>query len=154
MMKYIIEPMKITTLLLACLFALTGFAATPDFTPEPENDWVHYKTVDGVKISYKYADCEFPNNNWKQRWVLLKIENSTGADVAVEWDLEIYANGACTTCSSEEYHRTFVVDANSSIEGICDLTQNRDLTIFVQFNDKDNRVVNDRFELVNIQVAE
>jgi len=146
--------MKFTALLFALVFALHGFAASNDVNPEP-NEWTHYKTVDGVKISYRLSDCEFPEMNWKQRWFLIKMENLDGSTKTVEWDQQIYNGDDCVTCENfnGEYHHTFVIDGNETLQGECVLNEDRTLTVFVKFNDKDNRVVYDRFELGNIMVT-
>ena len=120
------------------------------------NQWVPLTTQDGIQISYKFSDCHFPKFNWQQRWVLLKMENTTGSTKTVDWDLNLWFNGTCKTCvdPNGEYHRTIVIDGNQTSEGMCDLNGDSRLNVFVKFNDKANVEELTKFELGNLTVSE
>ena len=138
------------------MFAAFGaYATNPELSPESDDNWTLYKSVDGIEIRYKATDCTFATTNWEQRWFLLQITNTNADSRTIEWDTHIYVGNQCKTCgNSGEYHKTFVVDGGETVEGECSLSGDRNLTIFIQFNDKPNNEVYDRFELENIMVSE
>jgi hypothetical protein len=143
--------------------AFTAFSPTDENAAVeiPENlvitdQWVALTSQDGIEFSYKFADCHLAKFNWLQRWVLLKVENTTGATKSVDWDAHMWFDGTCKTCNDPmgEYHRTLVVDGGQTLEAECDLNVDQRMIFFIKFNDKPNVEELTRFELANLTVSE
>lgn len=134
------------------LFLFSGTAFAQDVTDQP-TDWTLLEQQNGVKISYKYSDCTFHKFNWRQGWYLLRIENTKSDPVTISWDEEMWFNNVCKTCNVDEYHKTITIGANETKSGQCDLEHNRELTIFVRFNDKPNTETLTGFSLANLAVT-
>jgi len=121
-------------------------------------EWKLYTEKDGIRIEYMYSDCYF-NMGYDQQWVLLKITNTSGDLLMVEWKNNLWYNNECRTCevNGQEYQRTVSLDPGKALEGACSVYSNGDLTIFVKFIDKQyqssNREVLTRFELGNLSIT-
>lgn len=152
-----------TLFIAATSVALTAFTITTEDAAVdiPDNlvitnEWVELIEQDGIQISYKYSDCIFPKFNWAQRWVLLKVENTTGSTKSVDWDALMWFDGTCKTCNDPmgEYHRTLILDGGQTQQAECDLNADGRLLFFIRFNDKPNIEELTRFELANLTVSE
>ena len=47
-------------------------------------DWKLYTDIDGIRLEYKYADCNL-EKGYDQQWVLLRLTNTSGAAKIVKW---------------------------------------------------------------------
>jgi hypothetical protein len=159
---------RFTIGLFTVTLALVSIAFTA-FTPTPENigvdvpdelvitdQWVALASQSGIDISYKFADCHLAKFNWEQRWVLLKVENTSGATKSIDWDAQMWFDGVCKTCNDPngEYHRTLIVDGGQTLEAECDLNVDGRMFFFIKFNDKPNVEELTRFELANFVVSD
>ena len=120
-------------------------------------DWKLYADVDGIRLEYKYADCNL-EKGYDQQWVLLKLTNTSGVAKIVKWKNNLWYNNDCKTCglTSQEYNRQLSVNAGETLEGTCSVYGDGRLNIFVKFIDEDyqneNIQVLTKFELDNITV--
>ncbi|HIO73026.1 MAG TPA: hypothetical protein EYN38_07995 [Flavobacteriales bacterium] len=121
-------------------------------------NWQLYAAIDGVRIEYKYADCDL-EKGYNQQWVLLKITNTSASTKLVKWKNNLWYNNDCKTChvKSQEYERAVAVNAGESLEGTCSIYSNGSLNVFVKFIDKQyqntNRQVLTKFELDNLRIT-
>ncbi len=119
------------------LLSVLSFASILSTGMANVEDWQLYTEKDGIRIEYKYTDCDF-NMGYDQQWVLLKITNTSSDALLVEWKNNLWYNNECKTCDvkSQEYHRSVSIDSGKTLEGTCSLYSNGDLTMFVKFIDK------------------
>lgn len=136
------------------VLALMSFKAVPN----PNEEWALFKEINGVKFYKKTNDCQL-KMGFDERRVLLKIENTTNVNKALDWDIWLWYDNVCKTCDiqSGEYHRTIMLPAFSSMEGECEVETNFDLVIFVKFIDSGYRgaeTVLTNFELHDLTVVD
>lgn len=99
---------------------------------ERVEEWTEYNTYGGIKVEYKFTECnvgKFKN----QIWVLLRYTNLTTKKLGLTWKTEIYRNGECENCSrieSDEHSYEIKLNPNEVIEGECGSIDNRALYIF------------------------
>jgi len=121
-------------------------------------NWQLYTELDGIRIEYKYFDCDL-ERGYDQQWILLKITNTSGFTKLVEWKSNLWYNNECKTCDvkGQEYQRTVSIDPGKTLEGTCSIYDNGSLTIFVKFIDSQyqnpNRQVLTKFELDNLSIT-
>ena len=121
--------------------------------------WQLYSEHMGIRIEYKYADCDL-ERGFDQEWVLLKITNYTKKKKTIAWKSNLWFNERCKTCDvkGQEYQRSFTLDGGKSLKGTCSVSSVRGLTIFVKFIDDGYKGANPqaltKFELVNIKVTD
>lgn len=136
-MKYFILP------LLLCLLSATGFS---------QSNWSLYKSIDGVNIFTKEADC-FPSDNMNQSVTLIKIVNTNQYNITVEWDLELWYDGVENQSNgSEELHQKIEVKSNGIISGNCELS-NKQLYIYKKFLDFENAKTTTKYILANLMIS-
>ena len=119
-----------------------------------ETEWELYTTVDGVEIYTKYADCHAKNIP-DQKAVIIKVVNTTGSEVTIEWDRAIWYNDKrhdSSNASDGENHYTVTIPANGTKEGDCE-TPRGALYIYKDFITYETDVKLSRFELENIKVT-
>jgi len=145
--------MKKLLLTLSICFTFGAWAQT-----RTNSQWVEIDQNDGVKISMKYADCQF-NSGFDERRILLKFENLQNYPVSVSWDTELYHDGNCHYCDDlSESNRTQNLDANASIEGECVRREKEHLYYIVKFLNSEGKTLTkvpelSDFELLNITVT-
>jgi hypothetical protein len=127
-------------LIILFVLVLSGLqmnAQTADEYPaiERSTDWVLYQEVDGVKQYYKFQECNIPSEGYYREHVLIKLENSTSAVKTVEWDNVMWYGSTCINCdeSSQEEHRSFVLQPATAQEATCALEQGMALKLFSKF---------------------
>ncbi len=146
-MIYIIKALSVL------LFLLILFTSSSN-----AEDWQLYVEKKGIRIEFRYIDCDF-NMGYDQQWILLKISNTSANTKLVEWKSNLWYNNECKTCNVEgqEYHRIVSVDSGKTLEGACSLHSNGDLTLFVKFIDKQyqssNPQVLTKFELGDLSIT-
>jgi hypothetical protein len=119
------------------------------------NDWILYKQIDDVKISYQNVKC-YPKQGFDAEKIIIKIQNTSKSTQLVSWKQELWYNDKCHNCDleSEEFFHAITIDGNSEIQGDCDYINHRYLTLFVKFIDEnyksDNVQVLTKFDLVNL----
>lgn len=121
-------------------------------------NWQLYTEMDGIRIEYKYTDCDL-ERGYDQQWILLKITNTSASAKLVEWKSNLWYNNECKTCNvkGREYHRAVSIDPGKTLEGTCSIYSNGSLNMFVKFIDKQyrnsNRQVLTKFELGNLSIT-
>lgn len=139
-----------TKLSLSALFFMV-FSAT--HSQEKPREWTLYSSENGVEIFYKYADC-ISNQGTDQERVILKFNNTNNFAVSIEWKTNIYYNGKCHNCNSDDHE--FVskqkILRESSIEGNCEDRSSR-LSFYSDFLDYEAKQKLTNFELVNVSVT-
>lgn len=142
-----------TTPLLRTLGLIFVFAlSTTVLSQDKPRDWTLYGTVDGVKILYKYADC-ISNSGTDQERVILKFENTNSYPISVTWKTDVYYNGKCHNCGSDdpEFVSSQKVLKESSVEGNCEDRSSR-LSFYSDFLDYQAKQKLTKFELNDIKV--
>lgn len=102
-------------------------------------DWSLFHEAKGVKF---YAKKEIHTNEGplNVEYVVVKLENTTGKEVAVSYSLAVHTNLGCTNCGSTEYLKTLKVPANSSIEGNPSKERSPMADLLVNHNRKDGGI--------------
>ena len=129
---------------------LTLLIITISFASFSQSDWTLYKSVNGVKIFSKSADC-YPKNGMAQTAVLFKFENTTSNTVVVEWNTRIWYNGNESTknVSNTERHYSLNLNPKQSIESDTELSEGK-LFLYKKFLNFEKSALLTRFELENI----
>lgn len=117
-------------------------------------DWTIYASNASYEIQYKVVNCD-PSMGYDQEMVILRIENKTTNNIAVDWQMILYYSGECKTCDYlDEYHYSVVIEAGSEIVGGCSINDDYQLKIFSKFIDtnysKGDQLTS--FELGNLNV--
>ena len=125
---------------------------------EVTSEWTEFKTVDGIKIEYKFQEC----NNAKvknQVLVLFRYTNTTSDTRSMTWVTEEYRNGACYNCSTisnPEYSRTITLAPNQVIEADGMSQDDKNTHLFANFINlvpgMSNQKLTD-FKFININVS-
>ncbi|MBK7128568.1 MAG: hypothetical protein IPM74_01120 [Crocinitomicaceae bacterium] len=131
------------------LFAL--LISTISFSQE--DNWILYKSVDGVNVYYKQTDC-VTNDAPSQVAYIIKIENTLSVNISVEWDLAVWYNNQKQTedIADGEEHYTIQVKSSETIEGDCTVPYGA-LYIFKDFITYVSPTKLTRFEFENIKVT-
>ena len=151
------------------LFVLLAFSATSNVsassTPSPAPldlvvsfDWQEYKTVDGIKIEYKYQ--EFETGTFRNSlMVLFRYSNISSESRTISWSTEEYRNEICANCeniANPEYARSITLSAGEVLEGTgSDVTKTEEY-LFSNFITLVPGMTNQRltdFQFVNINVS-
>jgi hypothetical protein len=124
------------------------------------NTWEAYKEQDGITMKTKTLNCD-PEYGFEQETILLQITNTSSVDKTVSWDLQLWYNNICKTCTDPhgEYHMTITVKAGETLEGVCsNVTGDYRLTIFSKFTDVNYTNSNPdfltSFDLANFTITE
>lgn len=117
-----------------------------------DTEWKLYSSVDGVEIYTMESDC-YAKNIPDQKAIIIKVVNTTGQNVAVEWDKVIWYNDELVTknVSDGENHMKVEVAKNSSEEGNCEVPYGA-LYIYKDFITYKTDTKLSKFELQNIKV--
>lgn len=137
--------MKTLALLISLLFCSIS-------TFSQEADWKIYISQNGVNIYTKEIDC-FAKNIPDQIAIIIKVENTTGDRIQLEWDRAIWYNDILATDNTTdgENHMILEVNGNSFVEGSCD-TPRGPLYIYKDFITYQTDTKLTKFELHNLQV--
>ena len=103
-------------------------------TTHPEN-WENYLTTPDFIIDYRLESCESESLS-NQAVVLFRITNITDQSQTINWNKQLWRDGACTNCHDlDSPEGAFVVSLlpNESIEGSCSSKENKALYIFRNF---------------------
>ncbi|MEX1002005.1 MAG: hypothetical protein WDZ35_07810 [Crocinitomicaceae bacterium] len=134
-------------LILICVFFFSTLAVAQD------TEWELYATVDGVEIYTRSVDC-YAKNIPDQKAVIIKVVNTTGEQLNIEWDEAIWYNGEPVkeNATDDENHYTISLPPNKSVEGECE-TPRGALYIYKDFITYETDVKLTKFELQNIKVS-
>lgn len=120
-----------------------------------QDDWKIYKSINGVNIFTKNADCIFKDGSqMNQTVVLFKIENKNNKAMTIEWNTRVWYNGveAVNNTTPEERHVKFSIPAHSVLEGDCSLKA-KNLYLYKKFLDFEKSQVLTKFILENLKVV-
>ena len=141
--------------ILAFMFIIsTSFAGT--------DEWIHYKSVDGVQVYSKVIPCTVSSDpaytNPNQEIMVFKIVNTNAKEVSVSWDFDVWYGTSCRTCGmkgnqKKEYTHTLNVKANQTIEGTCSDKLNSGLMLYSGVKNKENQKKLAKFEMNNLIIS-
>lgn len=136
-----------------CLLANLNLKAQDSAKPL---EWKSYYKDDKVEISYKYADCNIPNEGISEENVYLKFVNNTENNISVQYEQEFHFGNKCYNCEGGNYEHTkrVVLKPSQTIEGTCDISTGQELKIFSKFNNMANKSVLVDFKIKNIVIKE
>ena len=135
------------------LAAVTLFITTVSLS-QNENNWELYNQTQGVQIYSQEVNC-FAKNIPDQIAVLLKVVNTTGHRIRIEWDIAIWYNDieVVNNISDGENHYSIELDANGLIIGDCEIPYGA-LYIYKDFITYKTDTKLSKFELQNITVTQ
>ena len=148
--KTILKPMKRLLILFMSIMVIgTISISSSSFTTS--NEWTLYKQAQGVQIYFKTVDCDDVTNGLYQRYVLLKVVNTTNFDVNVKWKNDLWYDNNCTTCEDQSVENkvNLLVKAKSELVGNCTDLQ---LKIFSEFKNHADVPKLTKFELSNLEI--
>ena len=142
--KYFLDMKKLFIFLLGIVLLGSATILNSSFTNT--TNWTLYTQSQGVQIYYKVADCDDASNGLYQKFLILKLVNTTGFDLDISWKKDLWYDDVCTTCNdqSKEHKTKIILKANSTIEGNCN---NKKLSIFSEFKNHSNVSKLTKFEL-------
>ena len=107
-----------------------------DIQKTDNSEWLPYFENNGLKIEFKYSECD-PKIGFDNQSILLKFTNSSEYKAGISWQMHKYYDGVCNSCNyPEEYLYEIVLDSNSSLEGDCSIESIYQLKIFSKFIDE------------------
>jgi len=107
---------------------------------------------DEIIFTTTLKKCNTPSSGMEKDYVLVSIENKSLKTVQISLNQDLYFNGLCRTCSSNEYHRTFFLPAMSKISGSCETHSSEGLKLF--YGSPWVSEVLSKFEFTNIQITQ
>ena len=115
------------------------------------DDWKTYFKNSEVEILYRYSDCHDVPNGLHQQKLLLKFVNAQNKKVEVFYKKELTFS---TTSEAAPDVRLFsvVLDPGATVEGTCDVKDNRLFIFSKQLNFKSTYLKH--FELKDISVKQ
>ena len=139
--------MKLLTLTLTFWIGMSGMLYSQT------TEWTEYYNQDGVKISYKVADCDLEMGYDEQR-ILFKINNTSGKKALIIWQYEQYYNEVCRTCDDPngEYRKEFCLETGKELEGKCSVYDSSGLTIFSKWVSQPNQTSLTKWDLGDLIV--
>ena len=152
---------QIGLFVLMALLAPQNVSASPLVNPsdiEIVYDWQEYKTIDGIKIEYKYQAFEtgtFRN----QLLILFRFSNETSESKTITWATEEYRNGVCANCSridDPEYTRSVTLSPGQVLEGTASDVTKTEEYLFSNFINLVPGMSNQRltdFNFVNVNIS-
>lgn len=107
---------KVTTLIAIIIIASFSFSFITS------NEWQEYKSIDGVQILSKTANCETEYNTANNEYYVFKYVNTNDYSVRISWKLNLWNNGVCRSCnlpSPNEYELSLDLKAGQTLEYNC-----------------------------------
>ncbi len=120
-----------------------------------DNEYHLYKEINGVQILYKIATRIDKHNGINADYIEIMLLNTTSNKVQITWQNELWFDGKCQTCeqfNKKEYEHKVILNGSESLEGDCVSQENKDLLIFINFNDKPDVPKLSDFELKYLKV--
>ena len=97
-------------------------------------DWVTYLDNQECRIEYKRTDCN-ENSGLDQQYIFLRFTNKTQNQLNLNWEMDLFYNGGCKTCSVDEYQWQYILEPSESVEGECAIGAENKLRLFSKFID-------------------
>ena len=134
-------------------FLVFGFVLSGSAQHTPTPDWSLFQKNTGINFHAKLSDCP-RNAGYDRSNVLIKIENTTDLPILVEYHVDLFLAGKCSTCGDGENENTFhfSVGPNQVLVGDCDM-KIPGLSLFADWLEpKVERVGFSGFDLSQLQV--
>ena len=126
---------QLLVLLLAPLAKAAEIVVPKDIYPQYE--WTEYITSNGVKIEYKFQECNNADVR-NQVLVLFRYSNLTNESRELSWKTKIFMNGECVNCQkleSTENNYSLILLPNEIKEGDGTTKLDKRMYIFSNFID-------------------
>jgi len=108
---------KITTLIVIFIISIISYSFVTN-----NNDWVEYKTIDGVQIFSKTSNCATEYNSANNEYYVFKYVNNNDYNVRISWKLNLWNNDICRSCnlpSPNEYEQSLDLKSGQTLEYNC-----------------------------------
>lgn len=102
-----------------CTLLIYTFGFSQNRLPVSEigTEWTFFKEANGIKFHTKKEVQPSKNGNSHADYVLVMLENTTNKELTVSYTLAVHYNLGCNGCNGKENTKTYVIPANSKIEG-------------------------------------
>ena len=129
------------------------------FENEPNHFSTHINWIDksiqkhtqnGVVLTAKLEKCNNPSIGMEKDYVLLTLNNNNLNEVKISLHQDLYFDGECKTCSSDEYNRKYTIPGKGQISGSCYSQSSEGLKLF--YGSPWVSEVLTKFELTNIKI--
>ena len=110
----------------------------------------HKYSQTGIIFTAKLKKCNNPSIGMEKDYVLLTLDNNSAKEVEISLHQDLYFDGACKTCSSDEYNRKYTVPAKGQISGSCQSYSSEGLKLF--YGSPWVSEVLTKFEFTNIKI--
>lgn len=135
------------------LLLLTTTLST--FIKAQEENLVHEQEELTITSVEKF--CELKNGYDEDR-VVLTFENKSADTLTVSWNLNLWFDGECLTCSHEtdEYKMMIELQPYETLSGSCDQVPDKSLQFFAGFNDSNTTIETrlTKFELEQLTIQQ
>lgn len=101
---------------------LFGVISTLTFSFITNSEWQEFKTIDGVKIYSRIANCNTEYNTANNEYYVFKYVNTNDFNIRISWKLNLWNNGVCRSCnlpSPNEYELSLDLNAGQTLEYNC-----------------------------------
>jgi len=114
-----------------------------------ESGWAPYFANDALTVTVKQSDCNFPENGLHDRYMMLRLENTSEQPITVAYTLDRSYNGKAITPDTNGF--SFTIPAKSAVQGSCEeLTKG--LHIYVKILSVEAKSVLSNFAISNLQI--
>lgn len=119
--------------------ACSTHAQNDNFENEPNQFSAHINWTDnpiqkhiqnGVVFTAKLEKCNNPSIGMEKDYVLLTLNNNNLNEVVVSLHQNLYFDGVCKTCLSDEYNRKYTISGKAQISGSCSSHSSEGLKLF------------------------
>ena len=120
-----------------------------------QNEYKLIKEEQGIQIFAREMECHDNQNGIHQLFYQLQMINTTDLHATITWNIDIWMNGACVTCSkTKTSENTYTVELTpfESIEGSCNKSANKGLMVYIKQLQNNRSSVLSKFEIVNLKV--
>jgi len=131
------------------IFAVLLGINTIDLSAQNTDNWTTSFSNNEVSISTKYQDFDYPEKGISNRYLLLNLENKTGEELTISYDLDRSYNGKELTPDVNGFE--FIIPANSSVEAQKDDLK-EGLHLFAKMLNVEGKSSLSHFELSNLIV--
>ena len=122
------------------------FSAHINWIDKPIQKHIH----NGVVFTAKLEKCNNPSVGMEKDYVILTLNNNNLNEVKISLHQDLYFDGACKTCSSNEYNRNYTIPGKGQISGSCDSHSSEGLKLF--YGSPWVSEVLTKFEFTNIKI--
>lgn len=126
-----------------CWFTVqTGLAQQSD-------SWSTYFETEQLNISTRYSECHYPEKGVHNKYLLLRIDNTSSSEINLSYKLNRSYNGESVNSDVENFE--FTIPANGSVEASCqELTKG--LCLFASMIEPQSKSKLSGFEISSLSV--